>query len=87
MVPGMTERERLAADSRRREWMAETALAAIQFRGLENGRTSIALSRLPVPLGLRSRSFRPAILLGQRSRLAHARQARSIAAAATPEMG
>jgi hypothetical protein len=87
MVPGMTERERLAADSRRREWMAETPLPPMHSDRRKDGTNSVALSRLPVPLGLRSRSFRPAILLGQRSRLARAWQARSIAAAATPELG
>ncbi len=31
MVPGMTERERLAADLRRAEWLADAALGPIQI--------------------------------------------------------
>ena len=43
MVPGMTERERLAADMRRAEWLAEAVLGPVQV----NRSPARRLSALP----------------------------------------
>lgn len=66
MVPGMTERERLAADMVRLEWLADA---------VHRPPLSLAWSAVPfgprrfVPLGVRRRGLTTALALGQRVRL------------------
>ena len=68
MVPGMTERERLAADMRRLEWLAEAQLGPARVSWTPT-RTVTAGSRPALPLGLWRRGIASALVLGQRVRM------------------
>ena len=68
MVPGMTERERHAAEMRRIAWLADAALGPARIgRQLPAPATTTALPILPV--GLWRRGLSSARALGQRIRL------------------
>jgi hypothetical protein len=69
MVPGMTERERLATDVRRLEWLADATLGPV---GSGYALAPTAQRREPhpaLPLGLWRRGLSSARVLGQRVRL------------------
>jgi hypothetical protein len=77
MVPGMTERERLAADVQRLEWLADATLGPRLLS--PPPRLSIPSgSRYAVPLGLCHRGFAIAHGLGQRIRIIRPRSVWSL---------
>jgi hypothetical protein len=70
MVPGMTERERLAADVQRMEWLADARLgpARVSWPLARGGAT--ASPRPTLPLGLWRRGIASALVFGRHIRLA-----------------
>jgi hypothetical protein len=81
MIPGMSERERLAADMERLEWLADAALgprrlSRARHAGMPSG------SRYTVPLDLCSRGFALAQDLNRRVRTIRPRSTWSLLDAA-----
>jgi hypothetical protein len=62
MVPGMTERERLAADVRRLDWLAEARFGPVQPAA------TVQLALTASPLSNGRRALTAMLLLGQRIR-------------------
>ena len=71
MVPGMTERERLAADVRRLAWLAEAAIGPTRIGRDAGPRLARGELRPSLPIGLWRRGLSSARVLGQRVRLLH----------------
>jgi len=69
MVPGMTERERLAADLRRLEWLADAQLGPTRVSWPLARGGATALSRPTLPVGLWRRGIASALVFGKRIRL------------------
>jgi hypothetical protein len=69
MVPGMTERERLATDARRLEWLAEATLGPARIEYATAPPSTEPRRRLELPIGLWRRGLSSARVLGQRVRL------------------
>ena len=65
MVPGMTERERLAADVQRLEWLADATLGPAQLARPPGPPAVPSGTRHSVPLGLCRRGFVLAHGVGQ----------------------
>ena len=61
MVPGMTERERLADDVRRLEWLADARFGPAGIM-----RAPTPTDEPAIPLGIWRRGLTAALLLGQR---------------------
>lgn len=66
MVPGMTERERLAADVRRLEWLADARLGPRQIPSPPDRPAVLSGTRYSVPLGFCRRGFAMALDLSRR---------------------
>jgi hypothetical protein len=69
MVPGMTERERLAADARRLEWLADATLGPTRIGIAMHEPTKVSMPRPALPIGIWRRGLSSARILGQRVRL------------------
>jgi hypothetical protein len=68
MVPGMTERERLAGDVQRLEWLADAVRGPTQLPRLSSPPTVPSGTRRFIPLGVYGRSFALMHELGRRLR-------------------
>ena len=66
MVPGMSERERLAADLRRLDWLADAALGPARIGCALTASPMAEPSRAALPIGLWRRGLSSARVLGQR---------------------
>ena len=71
MVPGMTERERLAADARRLAWLADATLGPARIGGTAHVPSVAGTPRPVFPIGIWRRGLSSARVLGQRIRLRH----------------
>lgn len=69
MVPGMTERDRLAADVRRIEWLADATLGPARIGRQPSAPATTSMARPSLPIGLWRRGLSSARVLGQRIRL------------------
>ena len=69
MVPGMTERERLAADVRRIAWLADATLGPARIGRQLSVPSTTSTVRPTLPVGLWRRGLSSARVLGQRIRL------------------
>lgn len=69
MVPGMTERERLAADLRRLDWLADATLGPARIGRPLMAPPSPSTMRPLLPVGLWRGGLSSARVLGQRFRL------------------
>jgi len=69
MVPGMTERDRLAADMHRLAWLADATLGPARIGNTAQGPTKKSMPRPALPIGIWRRGLSSARILGQRIRL------------------
>ena len=69
MVPGMIERERLAADVRRGEWLADARIGPARLISLPSQPRSGNGPHPSLPLGLWRHGLSSALVLGRRLRL------------------
>jgi hypothetical protein len=69
MVPGMTERERRAADMRRLEWLADAKVGPARVTWGPRRPAAVSASRPTLPIGLWRRGLASARINGQRLRL------------------
>lgn len=69
MVPGMTERERHAADVRRLAWLADATLGPARIGCAAVASPEADAPRASLPIGLWRRGLSSARVLGQRIRL------------------
>ena len=77
MVPGMTERERLAADMRRLEWLSDAVIGPT-WMAHESGLPEVASGSRPVlPFGTWRRGLASALVFGKRVRLLQPRASAS----------
>lgn len=68
MVPGMTERERLAADTMRLAWLADATLGPTHIGNASHKPAKVSESRLALLGGIWMRGLSSARNLGQRIR-------------------
>jgi hypothetical protein len=69
MVPGMTERDRLAVDASRLAWLADATLGPTHIGIPAQGPTQASTARPTLPIGIWHRALSSARILGQRIRL------------------
>lgn len=69
MVPGITERDRLAADIRRLDWLADATLGPTRIGCAISPAPAAGTPRFSLPIGLWRRGLTSARVLGQRIRL------------------
>jgi hypothetical protein len=69
MVPGMTERDRLAADVRRLAWLADATLGPARIGNAAQEPKEKSMPRPALPIGIWRRGLSSARILGQRIRL------------------
>jgi len=69
MVPGMTERDRLAADVHRLAWLADATLGPARIGTAAQGPPKMNVPCPAMPIGIWRRGLSSARILGQRIRL------------------
>ena len=68
MVPGMSERDRLAVDASRLAWLADATLGPAHFDHAAKEPAVAIRPRPPLPIGIWRRALSSARILGQRIR-------------------
>ena len=68
MIPGMTERDRLANDVRVLEWLADATVGPVGIGARRPLTPAVARKRFAFPLGAWRRGLAAAFVLGQRIR-------------------
>ena len=85
MVPGLTERERRAADVRRLEWLADSMVGPMHVTWEPSQSTTTPRARTILPIGLWRRGLASARVHGSRLRLTQPGGAGSVLALAPTE--
>jgi hypothetical protein len=69
MVPGMTERERLATDDRRLEWLTDARIGPAHLTSMQGAPRRGDGFRPSLPIGLWRHGLSSVLVLGRRLRL------------------
>lgn len=78
MVPGMTERERLAVDLRRLEWLSDAVIGPARITYKPGSASISSGDRADLPLGIWRRGLASVLVLGKRVRLTQPRAAKPL---------